>query len=201
MTDAPPPHSTPDPPYPVQGQTPGPGGRGRPASLARRVVPAVAILGAAGGLLVLLDHPGSGEAAAGTGSGTAPAPGSTTAPSTTPTPSTVPSGGASPGRSTTTTVPATPTCTGTTVTGDSTSTRYGPVQVKITVDSSGKICAADAVASPNNDRKSQAINSRAVPQLDQKAVAAGNASFNGVSGATITSNAYKKSLQSALDKA
>jgi uncharacterized protein with FMN-binding domain len=165
------------------------------------VVPAVAILGAAGGLLVLLDHPGSGEAAAGTGSDAALAPGAATTPSTTPTPSAAPSSGSSSSRSTTTTVPATPTCAGTTVTGDSTSTRYGPVQVQITVDASGKVCAADAVAAPGNDRKSQSINARAVPQLDQKAVAAGSASFNGVSGATITSNAYKASLQSALDKA
>lgn len=193
MTDALPPY--PSPPQPP----PGPGRRERPASLARRVVPAVAVLGAAGGLLVLLDHPGSSEAAAGTGSDTALAPGTTT-PSAVPTPTNVP-GGSSSSRSTTTTVPATPTCTGKTVTGDSASTRYGPVQVKITVDSSGKVCAADAVASPNGDRKSQSINARAVPQLDQKAVAAGSASFNGVSGATITSNAYKKSLQSALDKA
>ena len=40
-----------------------------------------------------------------------------------------------------------------------------------------------------------------MPQLDQRAVAAGGTSFNGISGATITSNAYKKSLQSALDGA
>jgi uncharacterized protein with FMN-binding domain len=163
-------------------------------------VPAVAVLGAAGGLLVLLDHPGGSEAAVGTDGDAALAPGTTT-PSAVPTPTTVPGGGASSGRATTTTVPATPTCTGTTVTGDSASTRYGPVQVQITVDSSGRVCAADAVAYPSNDRKSQSINARAVPQLDQKAVAAGSASFNGVSGATITSNAYKKSLQSALDKA
>jgi uncharacterized protein with FMN-binding domain len=190
------------PPYPTPPQPPpDPDRRERPASLARRVVPAVAILGAAGGLLVLLDHPGGGEAAAGTGPDTALAPGATSTPSTAASPTTVPSGGGSSSRSTTTTVPATPTCTGTTVTGDSVTTRYGPVQVQITVDPSGKVCAADAVASPNGDRKSQSINARAVPQLDQKAVAAGSASFNGVSGATITSNAYKKSLQSALDKA
>ena len=98
-------------------------------------------------------------------------------------------------------MPAPPNCSGPTVTGDSVSTRYGPVQVKITVDGDGKVCASHATSAPNGDRKSQSINSRAVPLLDQKAVTAGTASFNGVSGATITSNAYKKSLQSALDKA
>ncbi|MEU0222056.1 FMN-binding protein, partial [Streptomyces sp. NPDC006265] len=40
-----------------------------------------------------------------------------------------------------------------------------------------------------------------VPRLNQAAVAAGNADVDAVSGATYTSAGYKKSLQSALDKA
>ncbi|KOX04333.1 FMN-binding protein, partial [Streptomyces sp. NRRL B-1140] len=40
-----------------------------------------------------------------------------------------------------------------------------------------------------------------VPRLNQAAVAAGTADIDAVSGATYTSAGYKKSLQSALDKA
>lgn len=190
MTDALPPYPTPGPPPSDRGR------RDRPASLARRVLPAVAVLGAAGGLLAALDRPGDSGAATDVDEELAP---DTTTPSGGSTTTTVPGSAGSSSRSTT--VPATPTCTGTTVIGDSASTRYGPVQVQITLDPSGELCNVDAVAYPDDDRKSQSINARAVPQLDQRAVAAGSTSFNGISGATITSNAYKKSLQSALDKA
>jgi uncharacterized protein with FMN-binding domain len=44
------------------------------------------------------------------------------------------------------------------------------------------------------------INQRAVPTLDQRALAAGGTNFSGVSGATYTTNAYKKSLQAILDQ-
>ncbi len=40
-----------------------------------------------------------------------------------------------------------------------------------------------------------------MPKLNQAAVAAGDAEIDAVSGATYTSSGYKKSLQSALDKA
>lgn len=191
MTDALPPYPAPDPTPSDRGR------RDRPASLARRVLPAVAALGAAGGLLAALDRPDDSGVPTDVDEELAP---DTTTPSGGSTTTTVPGSAGSSSRSTTT-VPATPTCTGTTVIGDSASTRYGPVQVQITLDSSGELCNVDAVAYPDDDRKSQSINARAVPQLDQRAVAAGSTSFNGISGATITSNAYKKSLQSALDKA
>jgi uncharacterized protein with FMN-binding domain len=197
VTDALPPYPTPPEPR-----------RERPVSLARRVVPAVVILGTAGALLVALDHPG-GSTGAGSDTRTdeaalpldpaTSAPSATVAPSTTIAPS---AGGAGAARSTTTTVPATPTCSGTTstVTGSTTQTRYGPVQVQATVDGSGKLCTITALQTPSTDRRSIAINQRAVPTLTQKALAAGNATFSGVSGATYTSNAYKKSLQSILDQ-
>ncbi len=87
----------------------------------------------------------------------------------------------------------------TTVTGDSVDTRFGPVQVEITVQD-GRIVAADAVVSPDGDGRSVDINARAVPLLDQQAVAAQSAGIDGVSGATYTSNAYVQSLQSAIDQ-
>ncbi|MEW2285920.1 FMN-binding protein [Streptomyces sp. NPDC047841] len=85
-----------------------------------------------------------------------------------------------------------------TVTGDAVRTQYGAVQVRLTV-SAGKITKAEAVQAPKgglSDQKTQL----AVPRLNQEAVAAGTADIDAVSGATYTSEGYKKSLQSALDK-
>ena len=87
-----------------------------------------------------------------------------------------------------------------TVTGDAADTRYGPVQVKITVVN-GKVTAAEAVDYPVNDPRDQEINSYAIPQLNSEAHAAGSAQIDTVSGATYTSEGYITSLQSALDKA
>jgi uncharacterized protein with FMN-binding domain len=87
-----------------------------------------------------------------------------------------------------------------TVTGDAADTRYGPVQVKITVKS-GKITDVTAVDYPQNDPRDQQINSYAVPQLNQEALSAQSSHIDIVSGATYTSDGYVTSLQSALDKA
>jgi uncharacterized protein with FMN-binding domain len=87
-----------------------------------------------------------------------------------------------------------------TVTGDSVDTRWGPVQVQITV-ADGKITAAQAVVFPQENPRDQEINAFAIPTLNDEAVQAGNASIDTVSGATYTSTGYIGSLQSALDKA
>ncbi|MGW3253737.1 FMN-binding protein [Streptomyces fungicidicus] len=86
-----------------------------------------------------------------------------------------------------------------TVTGDAAQTQYGAVQVRLTV-SGGKITKAEAVQAPKGGQ-SDRITSNAVPRLNQAAVAAQGAEIDAVSGATYTSGGYKKSLQSALDKA
>lgn len=86
-----------------------------------------------------------------------------------------------------------------TVTGDVAQTQYGPVQVRITV-SGGKVTKSEVVQIPSGGRSTQVSNS-SVPRLNQEAVAAGSADIDAVSGATYTSAGYKKSLQSALDKA
>ncbi|MFJ4618740.1 FMN-binding protein [Streptomyces sp. NPDC088812] len=85
-----------------------------------------------------------------------------------------------------------------TVTGDAAQTQYGVVQVRLTV-AGGKITQADAVQAPKGGQSDQ-ITANAVPQLNQAAVAAQSADIDSVSGATYTSEGYKKSLQSALDK-
>jgi uncharacterized protein with FMN-binding domain len=86
-----------------------------------------------------------------------------------------------------------------TMTGAVEQTDYGPVQVRVTMNG-GKITKAEAVQKPEGGRSTQ-ISNDAIPKLNQAAVAAGNADIDAVSGATYTSAGYKKSLQSALDKA
>lgn len=90
--------------------------------------------------------------------------------------------------------------TGSTYTGDAVATRYGPVQVQITVVG-GKVTKSVVTQVPWNDHKDQEINSYAVPILNQEAVAAQSSSIDMVSGATFTSDGYIQSLQSALDQA
>jgi uncharacterized protein with FMN-binding domain len=85
------------------------------------------------------------------------------------------------------------------VTGDTVGTQYGPVQVRLTV-SGGRIVTAEAVRAPSGGRSTE-INGSAVPRLNQEAVAAQSARIDAVSGATYTSEGYRKSLQSALDRA
>ncbi|MFF4313556.1 FMN-binding protein [Streptomyces sp. NPDC001507] len=87
-----------------------------------------------------------------------------------------------------------------TVTGDTVQTRWGPVQVKVTIKN-GKITDVTAVQYPSDNPRDQEINQYALPQLRTEALAAQSASIDTVSGATYTSQGYQQSLQSALDSA
>lgn len=87
-----------------------------------------------------------------------------------------------------------------TFTGSAVQTRYGAVQVEITVEN-GVITSSDAIQYPNRDRHDQQINSYAVPVLNAEAVDAQSADIDAVSGATYTSVGYVRSLQSAIDEA
>ncbi|QSR24906.1 FMN-binding protein [Nocardioides aromaticivorans] len=89
---------------------------------------------------------------------------------------------------------------GATTTGDSVDTRWGPVQVAITVED-GTITAVDVPVYPTGNPKDQQINSYALPILVQETLDAQSASIDMVSGATVTSVGYQQSLQSALDQA
>jgi uncharacterized protein with FMN-binding domain len=95
--------------------------------------------------------------------------------------------------------PTPPNGTGT-FTGDAVNTRFGPVQVQITV-SDGKITSAQAVQVPHETSRDVRINSAAVPVLIQETLQAQNAQIDTVSGATYTSDGYAQSLQSAIDAA
>lgn len=81
-----------------------------------------------------------------------------------------------------------------TVTGTAADTRFGPVQVKVTLDGA-KITKVEAIQYPTHDRRDQEINSYAVPLLNQEAVDAQSAAIDVVSGATFTSQGYTTSLQ------
>ena len=92
------------------------------------------------------------------------------------------------------------TGTATTVTGSRASTRWGDVQVSITV-TDGKITAVDVPEYPTGNGKDRQINADALPVLTQETLSAQSADIDMVSGATVTSQGYVQSLQSALDKA
>ena len=86
-----------------------------------------------------------------------------------------------------------------TVTGDVAQTQWGPVQVQLTVQA-GKITAVDVLQYPNGNHRDVEINDYALPILIDETVKAQNAQIDMVSGATVTSDGYVRSLQSALDQ-
>jgi uncharacterized protein with FMN-binding domain len=87
-----------------------------------------------------------------------------------------------------------------TYTGDEAMTRYGVVQVRITV-SGGKITKSEVLQVPWSDGHDQMINSMAVPVYNEEAVRSQSAGIDVVSGATVTWQGYTESLQSAIDQA
>jgi uncharacterized protein with FMN-binding domain len=85
-------------------------------------------------------------------------------------------------------------------TGGVADTRWGPVQVQITVRG-GKITRSRAVQYPQGTNVDAQINSYALPILDQEVVQKQSVSIDTISGATVTSDGYLQSLQSAIDQA
>ena len=130
---------------------------------------------------------------------TVAAPGGAPAGATTPTSTSTTSGTAASagtgGTSTTTVSSATATYTGTAI-----QTRYGAVQVQVTI-SSGKITGVTTLLAPSGVPHSSSISAAATPVLASEALTAQSAKIDTVSGATFTSHGYLASLQSALDQA
>jgi uncharacterized protein with FMN-binding domain len=89
--------------------------------------------------------------------------------------------------------------TATTVTGSVVSTRYGDVEVQVSL-ANGKVTAVQAISLPTGGRSGQ-ISSYAAPVLASEALTAQSATIDIVSGATYTSQGYAQSLQAALDQA
>ena len=86
------------------------------------------------------------------------------------------------------------------VTGDVAQTRWGPVQVAVSV-AGGKVTDVQVVEYPTENPRDQEINSYALPILIKETIADQSADIDMVSGATVTSEGYIQSLQSALDQA
>jgi len=87
-----------------------------------------------------------------------------------------------------------------TYTGSATDTRFGPVQVQITV-SGGAITEVQVPEYPSTNPRDRQINQRALPTLVSETTDAQSADIDMVSGATYTSRGYLTSLQSAIDQA
>lgn len=79
-------------------------------------------------------------------------------------------------------------------------TRFGPVQVQITVKA-GAITDVSALQLTNDSGKSIQISNRAAPALRSEVLSAQSAKVKTISGATVTSGAYLVSLQAAIDAA
>ena len=128
-----------------------------------------------------------------------------------PTTAAAPTAAGSPPPSRTTTAVATPSPTGasptrassaaaTTYTGAVAQTRWGPVQVAVTV-AGGKITDVQVPQYPQGNSRDAEINASALPTLIQETEQQQSAAIDMVSGATVTSDGYVQSLQSALDAA
>ncbi len=92
------------------------------------------------------------------------------------------------------------TTSSSTVTGDVAQTRWGPVQVELTVQA-GSVTEVRVLQYPTGNSTDEQINSYALPVLIQETLDSQSANIDMVSGATVTSVGYQQSLQSALDQA
>jgi uncharacterized protein with FMN-binding domain len=88
----------------------------------------------------------------------------------------------------------------TTYTGSVAQTRWGPVQVKISVQG-GRLTKVTILQHPTGNSRDAQINNYALPILINESLTAQSANIDMVSGATVTSGGYVRSLQAALDEA
>ena len=79
-------------------------------------------------------------------------------------------------------------------------TPFSVIQVGVTL-TDGRLTAVRTLALTGDGAHTQALNARAEPILRREALRAGSARIDVVSGATYTSEAYARSLQSALMRA
>lgn len=84
--------------------------------------------------------------------------------------------------------------------GTQVQTRFGTVQVRVTIQD-GKITEVTPLQLTDAERKSAQISSRAAPVLRSEVLQAQSANVQTIGGATVTSDAYLTSLQAALDAA
>lgn len=77
---------------------------------------------------------------------------------------------------------------------------YGVVQVEAVIRGGG-VAAVNVLQSPFHSGTSPSINRRALPRLKQEVISAQSADVHAVSGATLTSHAFIRSLSEALRQA
>ena len=85
-------------------------------------------------------------------------------------------------------------------TGNLVNTRYGPLQVKITV-TDGKITNVVVPVFPSGDGRSRSISNTAIPILTTEVLRVQSAKVNAVSGASYTTEGFRASLASAIASA
>jgi hypothetical protein len=148
----------------------------------------LAVVGTIAGLITLLSfrtHPGPAAVGSLPAASLGPVPSLATPSGRT---GAAPGAGPSPGPGTVTTL------------GQAVQDQYGTIQVRITT--AGRQIRSVAFAQLAGDEPvSDQINAYAGPLLLQRTLVAQSADIDTVSGATYTSDAYRQSLQSALDKA
>ncbi len=84
--------------------------------------------------------------------------------------------------------------------GPSVNAMYGLVRVQAVIQN-GQLKNVQALEYPTDRRTSQRINQQAIPWLQTEVIQAQSAKVNIISGATLTSQAFMRSLQTALDSA
>ena len=84
--------------------------------------------------------------------------------------------------------------------GSAVQTRYGAVQVSVTVKN-GKITKVTAPVYPVGTFRDQQINSQAIPLLEQEVIQAQSSNINNITGASYTAQGFYDSLVTALAKA
>lgn len=96
-----------------------------------------------------------------------------------------------------TTTTTTPAYTDGTFTGPVVDAYYGPIQIQAIVKG-GRLTAIKVLQYPSDRRTSVYINRQALPLLRDEVIAAQSAQVDVVSGATLTSEAFIRSLDAAL---
>jgi uncharacterized protein with FMN-binding domain len=84
--------------------------------------------------------------------------------------------------------------------GPAVPTKYGPVQVAIAVRGT-RLVKVWVLRLTDRYGRSVRASTSAVPILERRSLAAGSADIDVVTGATWTSEGYRRSLQAALDRA
>jgi uncharacterized protein with FMN-binding domain len=77
---------------------------------------------------------------------------------------------------------------------------WGLVQVQANVQN-GQLVSVDILQYPSHRSTSRAINRQAIPMLESEVIRAQGVRVNLISGATLTSEAYLRSLHEALSQA